>query len=210
MQAAQDAMNEVWNVPRVDQPSFVSKRLLALGALLIIGAVLVVTATSGQLLAFLSRHDVVGRAATLALAVVVNTAAYLLAFQVLASKRHRWRVLVAGAVVGGAGYTALQAVGRWYVDRTVSGAEDTYGTFAVVIGLLGWLYLLAQLSLFAAEVNVVRELRLWPRSIRLETPTAADREVARATAEMARMRPDTFIDVRFDAEADSGSVARER
>ena len=34
-----------------------------------------------------------------------------------------------------------------------------------MLGLVGWLYLLAQLLIYAAEVNVVLTRRLWPRSI---------------------------------------------
>jgi uncharacterized BrkB/YihY/UPF0761 family membrane protein len=38
--------------------------------------------------------------------------------------------------------------------------------FAIVLGLLFWLYLGAQLTLYAAEVNVVAARRLCPRSLR--------------------------------------------
>ena len=47
----------------------------------------------------------------------------------------------------------------------VRGAGQVYGTFAVVLGLLSWLYLQAQLTVVCAEVNVVRELGLYPRSL---------------------------------------------
>jgi hypothetical protein len=46
--------------------------------------------------------------------------------------------------------------------RTV---ERDLRVFAAVIGLLSWLWLAAQLSLVAAEVNVVLDQRLWPRSL---------------------------------------------
>jgi uncharacterized BrkB/YihY/UPF0761 family membrane protein len=44
-------------------------------------------------------------------------------------------------------------------------ASATYGTFALVIGLLSWLYLASTVTLLAAELNVVRSRRLWPRSL---------------------------------------------
>ena len=40
-----------------------------------------------------------------------------------------------------------------------------YGGLAVVIGLLSWLYLQAQVTLLAAEVDVVLARHLWPRSL---------------------------------------------
>ena len=41
----------------------------------------------------------------------------------------------------------------------------TYAQFALVIALLVWLHLGAQLTLYAAEINVVVSRRLWPRSL---------------------------------------------
>ena len=52
----------------------------------------------------------------------------------------------------------------------MTGASDTYGTFNLVIGLLTWLALQARIVLYAAEINVVLELRLWPRSLRPDDP----------------------------------------
>jgi hypothetical protein len=66
----------------------------------------------------------------------------------------------------------------------VSGASDTYGTFAVVIGLLAWLYLLAQVSVAAAEVNVVAARRLWPRGLISDDLTHADRQALRQHADV--------------------------
>jgi uncharacterized BrkB/YihY/UPF0761 family membrane protein len=48
---------------------------------------------------------------------------------------------------------------------TIGLETDTYGLFATVIGLLTWLSIAAQLVLIAAELNAVRSLRLWPRSL---------------------------------------------
>jgi uncharacterized BrkB/YihY/UPF0761 family membrane protein len=35
--------------------------------------------------------------------------------------------------------------------------------FATVLGLIAWLYLAVQVTVYAAEVNVVPVRRLWPR-----------------------------------------------
>ena len=39
----------------------------------------------------------------------------------------------------------------------VKGASDTYGTFAVVIGLLTWINIQVRLILWAAELNTIVE-----------------------------------------------------
>jgi membrane protein len=68
---------------------------------------------------------------------------------------------VTGAVL----WTVMQLVGTYFVNHQVKNATPVYGTFALVIGLLVWIYLGAQLTLLCAEVNVVRVKRLWPRSL---------------------------------------------
>lgn len=70
-----------------------------------------------------------------------------------------------GAVAGALGWTGLHAVGGLYIDHVVREASLTYGAFAVVIGLLSWLYLQTRLLLLAAELNTVLADRLWPRSL---------------------------------------------
>ncbi|HUP74002.1 MAG TPA: YihY/virulence factor BrkB family protein [Acidimicrobiales bacterium] len=197
MQAAQDAMNNVWGVPRLREPSFLLKRLRSVAVLGVVGLSLAIGATGSQLVALVPDVSGAGRVAGAALSMVANVGAFLLAYQILGVDRHPWRQLLPGAIVAGVGYTALQFIGQWYVQYTIAGAEDTYGTFAVVIGLLGWLYLLAQLILFAAEINVVHAHRLWPRSLRLEAPTAADEEIIRIAARSAQLRPGTQILVDF-------------
>ena len=92
---------------------------------------------------------------------------------------------------------ALQAVGGWYVDRTIVDASATYGTFALVIGLLSWFWLGSHLLLAAAEVNVVLHRRLWPRS--LTGPlTTADRTALARAALAARQHPRQHVAVTFD------------
>jgi hypothetical protein len=76
----------------------------------------------------------------------------------------RWRL-------GGWGGLAGLAGRRWVsVGHYLRHTSQVYGVFAIVLGLLFWLYLGAQLTLYAVEVNVVAARRLWPRS-RLRPPS---------------------------------------
>jgi YihY family inner membrane protein len=199
MQAAQDAMNEVWDVPRVAHPSFVAKRLRSLGTLALLGLALFVSTFTTQVVSLLPDLPGIARAGGTACSLAINVALYLVAFRVLTTARPPWRQLLPGAIVAGLGYSVLQHVGTWYIERTISGAQDTYGTFAVVIGLLSWLYLLAQLTVFAAEINVVAARRLWPRSLFPPKLTKADREVFTAEVLSHRMRPEQEVSVAYVA-----------
>ena len=52
----------------------------------------------------------------------------------------------------------------------------------MVLGLIAFLYLAAEVTLYAAEVNVVRARHLWPRGVVQPPLTAADKEVLSSIA----------------------------
>jgi len=164
MVAAQHAFNTVWDVPRFRRPTLPAARARALAGLLVLGFGVVGATAVAALVTTVAGLPASGRVALLVANLVVNSAVLLLAFRVLTVRRVDWADLVPGAVVGGLAYLVLQQLGTLLVNRFVAGASDTYGVFAVVIGLLTWFHLLAQSTVLAAEVNAVRTLGLSPRS----------------------------------------------
>jgi uncharacterized BrkB/YihY/UPF0761 family membrane protein len=76
-------------------------------------------------------------------------------------------------------------------------STQVYGLFATVLGLLWWIYLGAQLTVYAAEANVVYARRLWPRTAMQPPLTRADKKVLDAVAEQERRRPEQSVDSHF-------------
>ena len=72
-------------------------------------------------------------------------------------------------------------------------ASPVYGTFAVVIGLLAWLYLEAELTLYAVQINVVIAFRLWPRSVAPPPYTEHDRQAFQLYAQVEERSKDEDI-----------------
>jgi YihY family inner membrane protein len=172
--AGQNAMNEVWDVPMTDRPTFVSATLRSL-AILIVGTVFII-ATFG-LTAIGSRPTSLGgaqRVLALGAAALLNMLLFLVLFRLMTVAAVRWRDVLPGAVFAGVGWLLLQTLGSLYINHQLKGASQVYGLFAVVIGLLSWIYLSSQMVLLAAEVNVVRTKHLWPRSVTTSTITEAD------------------------------------
>jgi uncharacterized BrkB/YihY/UPF0761 family membrane protein len=99
-------------------------------------------------------------------------------------------------------WVILQAVGGIYVRHVLAHASPTYGFFAIVIGLLSWMYVGAQLTLLAAEINVVRRYHLWPRSITQPPLTDGDRRTFARLARMERRRPEAHVSIDFSPDAD--------
>jgi YihY family inner membrane protein len=200
-QSAQDAMNTVWNVPRMDRPSYWFRLARGLGSLLLV----VVAIFAATALAQLGRigSGIAGRLLPFAGSLLLNLLVLIVLFQVLTGTWVRWRQLLPGAVCGAIGWSALQTLGVYIVDRQLQRTNLIYGVFAVVIVLLGWLYLSAQLLLYAAEINVVLARRLWPRSLLQPPLTGPDRRVLTALAESEQRRPEQTIEVSFAPEPDA-------
>lgn len=196
MSALQDAMNTVWDVPIKRHPNFWEKRVRALAMLVLFGAGFLVA----SLLTNLGRIQPLAGfgAGGIALSVLFDFALFLLAFRVLTDRDLGWRAFVPGAAAGAVGWFVLQWVGGFYVARVVQSASATYGFFAVMLGLLSWMHVLAQWVVFAAEVNVVWHEHLWPRTFFGDTLRERDREVLVRYAKVEERHPEQVIDVRFD------------
>ena len=94
----------------------------------------------------------------------------------------------------------LQHLGGYYVDHVVRHAQETSGLFAFVLGLLAWLYLGGQVTLIAAEINVVRARRLWPRSFFSHPLLEADKRALTSSAETEERVDEENVEVTFDGQ----------
>jgi YihY family inner membrane protein len=173
--AGQAVLNKIWAVPRVRRPNllgFYVRGLLMLATLglgvLLTTALTAVTTVASDLFA----NDVLGALLANLGALVVNLLLFLLAFRVLTARDIAPRQLLPGAVVSTLLWQGLQIGGTYLLEHELRGSSATYGAFGVVIGLIVWLYLGATVAVLGAEINAVRVLRLWPRS--LLTPFVAD------------------------------------
>jgi YihY family inner membrane protein len=195
-QQAQNAMNVVWGVPRKHWPSFWVRLARGLGILAVLGlAAVAATVLSG--LGTVSGVAALGRALPFLATLALNLFLFLFAFKVLTTPSPSWRVLLPGAVVAGLGWSVLQVVGGYYVTHQLKSASQVYGTLALVIGLLSWLYLGGQLFLYAAELNVVLAKRLYPRSLTAPPLTEGDKRVLSELAKAEERRPEVRVEVDF-------------
>jgi uncharacterized BrkB/YihY/UPF0761 family membrane protein len=101
-------------------------------------------------------------------------------------------------VVAAVCFQLLQHLGGYYVDHELKRTGPLYGVFALVLGLLAWLYVGAQLTMFAAEINVVRVHRLWPRSFFSEPLLDADERALTASAGVEERVEKENVEVTFD------------
>ena len=196
LKVMQTAMNTVWNVPFQRRPNFFKTLLRAAVMLLVLGVVTVAAAAAGSVAA--ANDNWLLSLAWVAISLSLNLLLFMLAFRILTAEDVSWGDVLPGAVIAAVAWTGLQAFGGYLVRHQLQGATETYGTFATVIGLLAWIFLGAQITLLAAEVNVVRKRHLWPRSIVQPPLTEADAKALTQYAEQEQRRPEQEVSVRID------------
>jgi membrane protein len=162
--AAEAAFNTVYAVPRNRRPNFLAARWRGLKLLVVVGLLQVVsTAVSGAVTGGFG--GTLLTAAGILVSLLLNVVMFFAIFRLLTDSAVSTRELWPGITLASVAWEVLQSLGGIYVGHVLKGAGQTYGTFAVVIGLLVWLYLGARVLVYAAEVNVVLARGLWPRSL---------------------------------------------
>ena len=194
--AAQQAMDRVWAVPFKERPNFLQTKLRGLGLLLTIGLLFVIaTGASGAVAGGLGGPGAVVLGVIVSL--LANVVLFSAAFRLMTSDAIETRDLRVGIVVAAVLWTVLQAVGGLYIGHVIKHMSAAYATFGFVIALLVWLHLGAQMTLYAAEVNVVLQRRLWPRSLIGPPSAPADRQALEALAKVEERSDEERVDVTF-------------
>ena len=140
-------------------------------------------------------------------ALVVNVAVFVFMFRVATARPLSVREVAPGAVGAAVLWQLLQTFGVVYVGHVINGASATNGVFALVLGLLAFLYATANAIVICAEVNAVRIDKLYPRS--LLTPftdnvelTRGDRRSYTDLAKAQRAKGFQEVDVSFHPHGD--------
>jgi hypothetical protein len=133
---------------------------------------------------------------------------YFAGFRILTPRGVPSGDLAPGAVAAGIGWTALQVAGAYLIHHYLH-SDSVYGIFATVLGLVAWLYLAAEITVYCAEINVVLARRLWPRSIIQPPLTEADRASLALQALENQRREEQQVVVTFtDREPGKPTAAR--
>ena len=175
--SVQNALNSVWEIPFARRPGFPWSWLRSAALIIVIGLGFIATTILSGFAAATGRSYLGAASTVLAFAVslVLNFGLIWLAFRLGTAKEITWRQLWLGAAISAVIWQILQAFGGYFISHQLAHATPLYGTFALVLGLIAWLYLQAQLTLYAIEVNVVQSYRLWPRSLAPPPYTEQDR-----------------------------------
>jgi YihY family inner membrane protein len=201
--AAQNAFDRVWAVPFKERPDFLRSKLRGVGLLVSLGVLFLIAAgASGVVSGGLGGPG--AKVLGIVVSFLVNVVLFFAAFRLMTAAAVDTRCLWVGVVVAAVFWTILQVVGGLYVGHVLKGIPAAYASFGFVIALLVWLHLGAQMTLYAAEVNVVLQRHLWPRSLLGPPVEPADRETLAALAKVEERHPEEQVDVTFSGSPSTG------
>lgn len=215
-QALQNTLHVAWSVPRNNRPNPFLSRVKSLILLITVGlALLLLTVVSTVGASWVLRVDINGwdwlkpvLRWGIPIATIIVTGAMLSVLFRLGSARKDSVVRTApGGFALAVMWQILQIAGAQYVSRVLVGSATMTRTFALVLGLIGFIFIGAVMAVLAMEINVVLTRHLYPRAVL--TPftdnvvlTSADRRAYRHYARMQRHKGFETVTVRFDKRDD--------
>lgn len=216
-QAIQNAMYVTWSVPRHRRPNPIRARLRSLRFIAVAGIAVVATTflSSAGLSATTFGSDLGAWTtfAALLASILVNGAVFVVTFRIFRPAQVRRRDVVPGAIVAAVIWQFLQFFGAVFVGNVVKDSGSAYGVFALVLGLLGWIFLAAVGVVIGSEINVVRARRLYPRA--LLTPftdnvdlTEADRRAYLAAVSAQQFKGFQSVTVHYEDDGQQATARR--
>lgn len=203
-QAAQNAVNAAWAIPRNSRLNPVVSRLRSLLFFVLGGLALIALGVVSSLASHLDLGSGLLDRGLASVVTVVLTGLVLATMMRLAlPERPPWRQMLPGGLAVAVMWQLLQNLGGIYVEHVINRVSEMNGVFALVLGLVALLYIAAVMAMLGIEINVVVTKGLYPRA--LLTPftdgvdlTEADRRVYTDYAQAQRHKGFEQVTVTFE------------
>ena len=163
--ALRHAFNQIWDVSDKERLGFPQNLLNSLLLIFVGGGGLVLTSIlSGYAIGITDITYL--QIISVALSYLLLIGVFYLIFSIgISSTKPDRKDLLISASMAAIGVLILQSAGGYLLTHELKNLSNLYGTFALVLGLLFWIYLQVQVVLLAAEAASVRALKRWPRSL---------------------------------------------
>jgi uncharacterized BrkB/YihY/UPF0761 family membrane protein len=184
-------------VPLSRRSGFPHGTLKSLAIILVGSAGLILAPVISGYAVSVGGHSWPMRSVALLLTLAILYLMFLLLVRIALPTKVPIRKLRPAAIISTIGLVLLQVSGSLVLTHQLKHLNTLYGTFAVVLGLLFWLYLQAQLFYYAIETASVRALSLWPRAIDQQNLTPQDQKALRLHIQRSNPSRETEVTVAF-------------
>ncbi len=182
--AVRNVLDNSWGTPRSRRSSFWVGLLRSMGLLFGAGlGLLLTTILAGYATAQLG-HSLLFRLVPIVINAILLYLICMYVFIVGPSRRRKRQDVRLGAIATVVGLLILQTVGGYLITHELHRTSGAYGQFALVLAIMFWIYLLAQVLTYSIEINVVHTHQLWPRSLTGKHLTPADERADKLLGEV--------------------------
>ncbi len=161
----QDSFNNVWHVEKEHRPSFIGDNLRSFAMVVSVGTGIIVGTLISFALGSILDFGIVGTVLITSVNLAIIFGLFLIVFRLGTSNRIKFHWLIPGALIAGTGQLVVQHFGGRIMEHQLPKLSDSYGSFALTLGIIFWIYLQAQIILIALEITAVRAQKDWPKKL---------------------------------------------
>jgi len=159
----QQVINNLWQVDKKARRKYPLNILRSFEIIILGGGGFILTSL---FIAFVAHQTSMwAKVLILPISLSLNFLVFLAIYRLSVIKQIKTKHLLLGSLITAIAWQILQAIGSYLVLNRLNRMSALYGIFAIVLGILFWIFFEAQIMLYAVEVDVVRTKKLWPRSL---------------------------------------------
>ena len=156
------ALGDMWGVSDQDRFKCPWNWLRGLGIVVMGGGGFVLTAIATAW-ASAKGHGPVFSFLVALVSIIMLTLVFMAILRLSLPSNIRIHKVLSGALSMSIALTILQLVGGYLITHDLKNYTDSYtALFSVALGLLAWIYLVAQVLFYSTEITLVIDRKLWP------------------------------------------------
>lgn len=194
--ALQYAVNNVWKIPKINQPNYIKNITRNLGIVVGGGLGFILASTLSTYVTIILGHDIFIKILATLLSTLILWITFIWVFKLSTSGNKTFRQVFLSSAIAAIGLQIIQSLGGIILSHEIKGLKNGYGAFSLIIGLLFWIYLQAEVILYSVEIEVVRVYHLYPRSFNNRL-TIKDKEAYEKNTKSTKQHVDENISVGF-------------
>jgi membrane protein len=161
----QETFNNIWSVAKEHRPGFWGDHLRSFAMMASVGFGIIVGTTISYILGSVLHLGITGTILVNIINLFITFGLFLAVFRLGTSGSINTRRLIIGAIIATIGTIIIQRLGGAIMKHELPRLQGSYGSFALALGMLFWIYLQAQVILYALVITVVRTERDYPKKL---------------------------------------------
>ncbi|HEX8182234.1 MAG TPA: YihY/virulence factor BrkB family protein [Candidatus Saccharimonadales bacterium] len=159
----QEAFNNVWHVDKQHRPNFVGDNLRSFAMMFSVGIGIIIGTVVSYGLSSILDIGIIGAILITIVNLAIVFGLFLVVFRLGTSNRIRLHWLVPGALIAASGLLLVQHFGTRIMSQQLPKLNDSYGSFALTLGIMFWIYIQSQIIIYALVITAVRAQKDWPK-----------------------------------------------